>query len=283
MTQDIGQWLAQIGLEKYSTVFAENEVDIDVLTALTEQDLKDLNIPLGPRKKLLKAIVELASNTPHAAAQEGATVHPEAERRHLTVMFCDLVGSTALSARFDPEDLREIIRAYQNACARAIAAYGGYIAKFLGDGVLVYFGYPQAHEDDAKRAIRAGLDIVLAVPAIQGPKGSGVELAVRIGINTGLVVVGDLIGEGAAEQASVVGEAPNIAAKLQGVAGPNQVVIGPGTHGLVRSHFLFESLGPKRLDGTAGSLPVWRVLSEIVRDKDSAVTEKPTPLVGRQE
>lgn len=283
MVTNVDQWLARIGLEKYSAIFAENEIDADVLTDLTEQDLKDLNIPLGPRKKLLKAIAALAGDTPHIAAEGTDAARPEAERRHLTVMFCDLVGSTDLAARFDPEDLREIIRAYQDCCARIITAYGGYIAKFLGDGVLVYFGYPQAHEDDAHRAVRAGLDIVVAVPAMQKPKDSGVELAVRVGINTGLVVVGDLIGEGAAEQASVVGETPNIAAKLQEVAGANQVIIGSGTYGLVRSHFLLESLGLKRLDGTAVSLPAWRVVNETLKDDDSAIAEKPVPLVGRQE
>jgi class 3 adenylate cyclase/tetratricopeptide (TPR) repeat protein len=283
LTKDVDQWLAQIGLEKYSAVFAENEVDIHVLTELTEQDLKDINIPLGPRKKLLKAIATLAGGGPPVLDQELPAARPEAERRHLTVMFCDLVGSTTLSTQFDPEDLREIIRAYQECCARVIAAYDGYIAKFLGDGVLIYFGYPQAHEDDAKRAICAGLDIVLAVPAIQGLKGSEVKLAVRVGIDTGLVVVGDLIGEGAAEQASVVGETPNVAAKLQGLAGPNHVVIGPGTHGLVRSNFLFESLGPKRLAGRATTLPAWRVLSEIARDEGSTVADQILPLVGRQE
>jgi class 3 adenylate cyclase len=219
VARDVRQWLDELGLGKYSRVFAENEVDFNVIPELTEQDLKDLNIPLGPRKKLLKAIALLDTGGKIARGSEPAA-RGEAERRQLTVMFCDLVGSTDLSARFDPEDLRDLIRAYQEACAKVVQDYGGYVAKYLGDGIQVYFGYPQAHGDDAERAVRAGLAIIEAVASLAFAHDSlgQLQLAVRIGINTGPVVVGDIIGEGAAEQASVIGEIPNVAARLQLVA-----------------------------------------------------------------
>ncbi len=176
MSRDVDQWLEGLGLSKYSALFAENEVDLEVLPDLTEQDLKDLDIPLGHRKKLMKAIAALsedAGTAGHEAAPAATSppahaeaTHTEAERRQLTVMFCDLVGSTELSTRFDPEDLQELIRAYQEACAKVIAEYNGYIAKFMGDGVLVYFGYPQAHENDAERAARSGLGVVEAMAGL---------------------------------------------------------------------------------------------------------------------
>jgi class 3 adenylate cyclase len=198
---DVDGWLEELGLSRYSKLFAENEIDFEVLTELTEQDLKELQIPLGHRKKLLKGIAALSDNASALNPKPGTTAEsplsrPEAERRQLTVMFCDLVGSTALSERFDPEDLREIIRTYQETCARVIAQYAGYVAKYMGDGILVYFGYPQAHEDDAKRAVRAGLGIVEAITKI-GENNSialSVKLSVRVGISTGPVVVGDIAG-----------------------------------------------------------------------------------------
>ena len=286
MPRQVDQWLERIGLAKYAPLFAENEVDFDVLLDLTEQDIKDLGIPLGPRKKLMKAIAALDGAAAFAAPPDVAHAsRAEAERRQLTVMFCDLVGSTELSTRFDPEDLREIIRAYQDVCTRVIAQYDGYIAKYLGDGVLVYFGYPQAHENDAERAARAGLGIVAAVANLGTADEAwrGVNLAVRVGINTGLVVVGDIIGEGAAEQASVVGETPNIAARLQGLAGPNQVVIGPLTRELVGDVFACEDCGAKAIAGIADPVPVWRVLRERTGVPERSSEARTGPLIGRQE
>ena len=211
----------------------------------------------------------------------------DAERRQLTVMFCDLVGSTALSTRLDPEDLREVITAFQNRCREAIQRYQGFIARYMGDGILVYFGYPQAHEDDAERAVRAGLDIVQSMAALNAEVGNahGFELAVRVGVTTGTVVVGDIIGEGAAEEAAVVGETPNLAARLQGIAQPNQIVIGPVTRHLVGELFELEDRGTHELKGISEPVSVWRVVSE--REVESRFQARRVggglPLVGRQE
>src|SRR6516225_6031494 len=200
---DVGGWLRSLGLGQYEALFRASEIDADILSELSEVDLEKLGVPLGHRKRLLRAISGLAAETmapPSASA--GARPQDAAERRQLTVMFCDLVGSTALSVRFDPEELREEIRAYQNTVSAVVARYDGFVAKFMGDGVLVYFGYPRAHEDDAERAVRAGLEIAAAVTGLET---RGTErLAVRIGIATGLVVVGDLVGEGSAQEQAVV-------------------------------------------------------------------------------
>src|SRR5208282_544826 len=193
---DVGGWLRNLGLGQYEAMFRENEIDTDVLPELTEIDLEKLGVPLGHRKRLLKTIAGLGAAEKLAPTLGPAPVHPEtdaAERRQVTVMFCDLVGSTALSARMDPEDLREVISAYQKCVTETVGRFGGFVAKYMGDGVLVYFGYPQAHEDDAERAVRAGLDLVAAVSSLK----THAALQTRIGIATGLVVVGDLIGSGA--------------------------------------------------------------------------------------
>jgi class 3 adenylate cyclase/tetratricopeptide (TPR) repeat protein len=289
---DVDGWLEELGLSRYSKLFAENEIDFEVLTELTEQDLKELQIPLGHRKKLLKGIAALSDNASALNPKPGTTAEsplsrPEAERRQLTVMFCDLVGSTALSERFDPEDLREIIRTYQETCARVIAQYAGYVAKYMGDGILVYFGYPQAHEDDAKRAVRAGLGIVEAITKI-GENNSialSVKLSVRVGISTGPVVVGDIVGEGAAEEASVIGETPNVAARLQALAQANQVVVSPLTRRIIGDAFEQEDMGEKLLKGIAQPVHAWRVSGE--RDKEIASEVEgigdSSSLVGRQE
>src|SRR5262249_20844336 len=203
---DVGGWLRNLGLGQYEALFRASEIDADILPELTEIDLEKLGVPLGHRKRLLRAISGLTAAETLAApsASTGAKPHDAAERRQLTVMFCDLAGSTALSTRFDPEELREEIRSYQNAVSRVVARYDGFVAKFMGDGVLAYFGYPRAHEDDAERAVRAGLEIEVAVRSLET---RGREpLAVRIGIGTGLVVVGDLVGEGSAQEQAVVGE-----------------------------------------------------------------------------
>ena len=225
---DVASWLRSLGLEQYEAVLRENEVDESVLPDLTEDHLRELGFPLGARLKILKAIGALHSNKNSALPTDATTsappsVAPEdrAERRQVTVMFSDLVGSTALSARMDPEDLREVISAYQKCVAETVGRFGGFVAKYMGDGVLIYFGYPQAHEDDAERAVRAGLQLVTAVGGLK----THAALQTRVGIATGLVVVGDLIGSGAAQEQAIVGETPNLAARLQGVAEPNSVVI----------------------------------------------------------
>jgi class 3 adenylate cyclase len=206
-----------------------------------------------------------------------------AERRQLTVMFCDLVGSTALSARLDPEDMRSIIGAYHRCCTEVITKSGGFVAKYMGDGVLAYFGYPQAHEDDAERAVRAGLALVDAVPKLDCHEGTALQ--VRIGIATGLVVVGDLLGEGAAQEQAVVGETPNLAARLQGVAEPNTVVIAESTRRLLGNLFELQDLGPTNLKGIAGPERVWAVLraSSIESRFEALHAIGLTALVGREE
>jgi len=219
---DIGDWLRSLGLERYEAAFCDNEIDETVLPSLTHETLKELGVTaVGHRLKLLNAIAALGNEAgvraPTVDVTESAppvSSEDRAERRQVTVMFSDLVGSTALSARMDPEDLREVIAAYQKCVTEAVRRFGGYVAKYMGDGVLVYFGYPQAHEDDAERAVRAGLELVTAVSGLK----TQAALQNRIGIATGLVVVGDLIGSGAAQEQAVVGETPNVAARLQGIA-----------------------------------------------------------------
>ena len=219
--QQIAEWLEKLGMSEYADRFVENKIDVLVLRHLTDQDLKDIGVALGHRRKMLAAISEVAA----ATATEPKVFEPEpkprdtAERRQVTVMFSDLVGSTALAGRMDPEDLREVISAYQNCVAGTVQRFGGFVAKYMGDGVLVYFGYPQAHEDDAERAVRAGLELVSAVTALK----THAVLQTRVGMATGLVVVGDLIGSGEAQERGIVGETPNLAARLQGIAEPNAV------------------------------------------------------------
>lgn len=217
---DVGGWLRKLGLEQYEAIFRENEISEKVLPNLTAEDLKDLGVGMvGHRRMLLDAIAALRA--PACAPLLDAPLATDnaakdsAERRQLTIMFCDLVGSTALSARLDPQDMRDIVGAYHR-CTDLIATAGGFVARYMGDGVLAYFGYPQAHEHDAERAVRAGLALIEAVPKLK--TAAGVPLQVRVGIATGLVVVGDLIGAGAAQEHDVVGETPNLAARLQALA-----------------------------------------------------------------
>jgi class 3 adenylate cyclase len=278
MSNGVVNWLKEIGLDKYIEVFAENDVDLRVLPELSEQDLKELGVSLGHRRILQRAISELgeqpASPTSSVSEHDVASTSPsrEAERRQLTVMFCDLVGSTALASKLDPEDLREVITSFQDKCREAIDRYSGFIARYMGDGMLVYFGYPQAHEDDAERAARAGLDIVRAMTMLNIGVGKRHEvvLAVRIGVATGSVVVGDIVGEGAAEEAAVVGETPNLAARLQGVAEPNQVVVASVTRRLLGALFEYDDLGTHELKGIAQPVQVWRVVRE--HDFDRSLT-----------
>jgi class 3 adenylate cyclase len=219
-TQQVAEWLETLGLGQYARYFAENDITFSILSELTDQDLKELGVTsLGHRRELLRAIARWTENSPPKAAPR--VEQHTAERRQVTVMFSDLVGSTALSARMDPEDLREVISAYQKCVAGTVQRYGGFVAKYMGDGVLVYFGYPQAHEDDAERAVRAGLEVIQSVSGLK----CKAALQTRVGIATGLVVVGDLIGSREAQERGIVGETPNVAARLQGIAEPNMVVI----------------------------------------------------------
>jgi class 3 adenylate cyclase/tetratricopeptide (TPR) repeat protein len=255
----IVEWLASIGLSEYAERFVENAIDLSVLGDLTEQDLKDLGVLLGHRRKMLRAIGELKGEV-LPAAQIGAKppLREGAERRLLTVMFCDLVGSSALSARLDPEDLRPVIGAYHDCIAEIITRDGGVIARYMGDGVLAYFGFPQAHEDDAEQAIRAGLALVDAVANLKTDIGT--VLQVRVGIATGTVVVGDLTGEGAAKEQAVIGETPNLAARLQTLAMPGTVLICESTRRLTEGNFEYRNVGPALLKGWAKPVPAWEVL-----------------------
>ena len=281
--QQIADWLTSLGMSEYAQRFAENDIDISVLRDLTDQDLKDLGVSLGHRRKMLRAIAELAGAV--SASPPSALAEPKspktAERRQVTVMFSDLVGSTALSARMDPEDLREVISAYQKCVAETVQRFGGFVAKYMGDGALIYFGYPQAHEDDAERAVRAGLELIGAVSAIK----SNAPLQTRVGIATGMVVVGDLIGSGEAQERGIVGETPNLAARLQGVAEPNMVVIAEGTRKLLGSLFELHYLGAKDLKGIAGPVRGWAVLraSSVEGRFEALHASGLTALVGREE
>jgi class 3 adenylate cyclase len=237
---DLREWFRDLGLEQYAGSFIENEIGEDTLARLTSEDLKDLGVTLvGHRRKLLDALAVLRSAQGVAALSDaiedsavGTTTRPvEAERRQITVVFCDLVGSTSLARRLDPEDMSGVIRAYQACCADTVKRWEGQVAKYMGDGVLAYFGWPAAHEDDAERAVRAGLDLVERIARLEA--GADALLAARVGIATGQVVVGDLIGEGAAQEHTVVGDTPNLAARLQALAEPGAVVIAPGTRRLL--------------------------------------------------
>ena len=289
--RQIADWLEELGMSEYADQFAGNDIDLGVLVDLTDQDLKELGVSsLGHRRKLLRAIADLEAIEKSAPVVAVATAAPAAprsldtaERRQLTVMFCDLVGSTALSARLDPEDMREIVGAYQRCCTDLITRAGGFVAKYMGDGVLAYFGYPQAHEDDAERAVRAGLALVEAVPKLK--TAASVPLQVRVGIATGLVVVGDLIGAGAAQEQAVVGETPNLAARLQAIAEPDTVVISESTRRLLGNLFELQDLGTKDLKGIAGPARAWAALrgSSVESRFDALHTTGLTPLVGREE
>ena len=280
---DIDGWLRRIGLAQYAEMFHANDIDIELLGRLTNDDLKDIGVvSFGHRKKLLEAIAELADAfpvSPQPAIEPKA--RDAAERRQVTVVFSDLVGSTALSARMDPEDLREVISAYQKCVAETVGRFGGFVAKYMGDGVLVYFGYPQAHEDDAERAVRAGLELVHAVTALK----SSAPLQARVGIATGLVVVGDLIGSGEAQERGIVGETPNLAARLQGVAEPNTVVIAEGTRRLLGNLFELEDLGAKDLKGIAGPVRAWAALRQASLGSrfEALHAGGLTDLIGREE
>src|SRR5437660_8617155 len=284
---DVEGWLRKLGLEEYEAAFRENRIDDTVLPRLTAEDLKDLGVVfVGDRRRLLDAIAALnaEAGAPAPALSDAAPAIDKgskdtAERRQVTVMFSDLVASTALSARLDPEDLREVISAYQRCVAETVRRFGGFVARYLGDGVLIYFGYPQAHEDDAERAVRAGLELITAVAGLK----TCAPQQVRVGIATGLVVVGHLTGE--SEEHGMVGETPNLAARLQSIAEPNMVVIAESTRRLLGSFFHLDDLGTRSLKGIGGPVRVWAALraSSVESRFEALHATDLTALVGREE
>jgi class 3 adenylate cyclase len=280
---DIEKWPEGLGLGKHSAVFAENLIDFEVLPELTDEDLRDLGLALGERRKLQKAARGLSqeSHTQSDPAAATELAPADAERRPLTVMFCDLMGSTELSQKLDPEDYRDLLTAFQDACAGAVKRHQGHVAKHLGDGLLAYFGYPQAHEDDAEQAVHAGLAVVAAVGEIDG----GTALNVRVGIATGLAVVGDIVGDEMSETDAISGDTPNLAARLQAFTGANTVVIGERTYALLSKAFECEALGAQQLKGIKEPFEVWRVVGER-RSESRFVTRHAglfTPFVGRED
>lgn len=287
---DIQAWLMELGLTRYAQAFLENEIDADVLLKLTAEDLNEIGVTaVGHRRKLLAAIAILKEANPASqilpeTAAKGVPRQSvaSAERRQLTVLFCDMVGSTALSGKLDPEDLADVIRAYQEACKNSIDRWGGHIAKYLGDGVLAFFGYPTAHEDDAERSVRSGLDMVAMVGAIRLADGS--TLTARVGIATGLVMVGELIGEGSAQEEAVVGETPNLAARLQAIAEPGSVVIDPLCQQLIGGLFNYSDLGDQKLKGFSERVQAWRVLGESQAESrfEALRAGRLTGMVGRE-
>jgi class 3 adenylate cyclase/predicted ATPase len=285
---DVGGWLRRLGLEQYEATFRENKIDDTVLPSLTAEDLKDLGVGfVGHRRKLLDAIAalraEASAPTPlsDAPLATDKAAKDSAERRQVTVMFSDLVGSTALSARLDLEDLREVISAYQMCVADTVRRFGGFVARYMGDGVLIYFGYPAAHEDDAERAVRAGLALVDAVAMLPATE----PLQVRVGTATGMVVVGDLVGSGKGQARDIVGETPNLAARLQAIAEPNTVVIAEATRNLLGNFFELRDLGPKELKGITGPVKAFAVLraSSVESRFEAMHPGGMTALVGREE
>src|SRR6516225_8605637 len=275
---DVEGWLRSLGLGQYEALFRASDIDADILPELTDADLRELGVPLGHRKRLLRAISGLAAAETSAApaASTGARLQDAAERRQLTVMFCDLVGSTPMSARLDPEDLRGVIGAYHRCVTETVEGFGGFVARYMGDGILVYFGYPQAHEDDAERATRCGLALVDRVTQLDRAE----ELHARVGIATGLVVVG-----GEVAQHDVAGNTPNLAARLQALAEPDTVVIAASTRRLTGGHFDYRELGGVALKGFDEPVSAWQVLAEsAVESRFEAQHEIAlTPLIGREE
>jgi class 3 adenylate cyclase len=268
----VEDWLVSLGMSEYAQRFADNDIDASVLRDLTDQDLKELGVSLGHRLKMMRAIAEMTA----------ASSVDNAERRQLAVMFCDLVGSTSLSTRLDLEDLRKIISAYQHCSGEVITKNGGFVGRYLGDGILAYFGYPQAHEDDAENAVRASLDLIAAVAKLSASDGTALQ--VRVGIATGLVLVGDLIDQGVAREKTVVGETPNLAARLQALAEPDTVVIDSTTRRLLGGLFEYRALGSVSIKGFADPIPAWQVTgASAIASRFEALRGTVTPLVDREE
>jgi class 3 adenylate cyclase len=293
MAVDVKAWLKSLGLEQYAAAFRENAIDAEVLPTLTSDDLREMGVvPIGHRRRLLDAIAKLQDDPASSQAVRAAGDHPAStstdnvgsqggERRQLTVMFCDLVGSTALSEKLDPEELRDLLHAYRTLCGDVITRYDGFVARYVGDGILTYFGWPAAHEDDAERAVRAAVEIVQTVKRASTSE----ALSVRLGIATGPVVVGEPAGVG--DQAKLaVGSTPNLAARLQGLAAADQIVIAASTRRLVGNAFDLSDLGEQELKGIAEPVHAWRVERLAVTDSRFDAHHAPaglTPLVGRDE
>ena len=278
---DIAAWLRDLGLEQYKQAFCDNAIDAAVLPELTAEDLKDMGVSLvGHRRKLLAAIAALR---PEDSSQYPTTdkVLSVVERRQITVMFCDVVDSTPLSTRLDPEDLREVLGAFQNCVAETVGRYDGFVARYMGDGILAYFGYPQAHEDDAERAVRAALAQIEAVPHLKTRE----RLQIRVGIATGLVVVGSLPGIRETQEWDIAGETPNLAARLQALAEPNTIVIDPRTQRILGNMFEYRDLGGVSLKGFAEPVHSYGVLRpSVVESRFEALhPDRLTPLVDREE
>ena len=275
--KQINQWLAEHGLGQYIDSFKANDIDLKALPFLNEEDLTTLGVSLGHRRILINEIKQLNQATVQPTQlAEHSNSEETAERRQLTVMFCDLVGSTVLAQQIDPEDMREVLRQYQNAVSASVRQYGGYVARFVGDGVLSYFGWPRAYEDQADRAVRASIDIVESMQRFDNP--------IRIGIDSGLVVVGDLIGEATSDLDTVVGDTPNLAARLQSMAKPGEIIIGTNTRILLGDNFKFKSIAPKKLKGYKNDIPAWKVMGErpIENRFEASHGKKLSNLVGRQ-
>ena len=294
---DVAEWLQTLGCERYEAAFLENDVSADLLHSLTEQDLKDLGVTsVGHRRRMLEAIARLradgaaAPEAPDAGPSPGAvapasvgqSLEQVAERRQVSVMFCDLIGSTSLAARTEPEDLGELLRDYQSRVRTAVGQFGGHIARYVGDGVLIYFGWPELREADAERAVRAGLAVAAAVN--ETPV-RGENLEVRVGIATGLVVIGAPIGSGDSRQQTAVGETPNLAARLQSFAGPGNVVIDAATRRQIGGLFDCRELGPRQMKGFANPVLVWTVVGESAVEGRFAAFHPNTlaPLIGRDD
>jgi class 3 adenylate cyclase len=283
---DVASWLRNLGLERYEAAFRENDVSAEVLCDLTAEDLEGLGVAsIGHRRRLLVAIANLRGDAAQLQTARPPTGdHPPStsvgERRQLTVMFCDLVGSTALSEKLDPEEMRSLLHAYRTLCGDVIARYDGFVARYVGDGILTYFGWPTAHEEDAERAVRAALEIVDTAKRASSTE----DLSVRIGIATGFVVVGEAAGVGDQSKLAV-GSTPNLAARLQGLATADQIVIAASTRRLVGNAFELIDLGEHDLKGMAERVHAWRVEHAVLTESrfDARRGNALTPLVGRDE
>jgi class 3 adenylate cyclase len=278
---DFRDWLRDNKLEQYAEVFEANDIDLDILAELSDSDLERLGVSLGNRRRLLKAIAGRVAEVAPSKPSSDPEASGDAERRQVTVMFADMVGSTALSGKVDPELLGGLIRRYQDAVAGAIGRYGGFVAKFMGDGVLAYFGFPRAYEDAAERAVRAAVGVLAEVGGIELPDNTRVQT--RIGIATGLVVVGEIIGTGSAQERTIVGETPNLAARLQALAEPDTILVSESTQNLLGGLFELEHTGEHELKGFARAVPVWRVRCEAsVESRFAAIRAgRNLPLIGR--
>ncbi|MHC2427103.1 class 3 adenylate cyclase/energy-coupling factor transporter ATP-binding protein EcfA2 [Bradyrhizobium elkanii] len=290
MEAALKHWLETADLGQYSDLFVLHRIGLDILPDLTEQDLVELGLPLGDRKRLQRAVASLTrsakSPTGGRSVAEGAAV--SAERRQLTVMFCDMVGSTLLSEQFDPEDVRDMIASFREKCVSVVKRYEGFAARYVGDGILVYFGYPNAHEDDAERSVRAALEIVRTLSSARTSDARDVASrgpSVRIGIATGLVVVGDLVGQDTEEHDSAVGETPNLAARLQALAPPDGVVIASSTQSLLKGKFDYQDFGFHALKGISAKAQAWLVVRPCRAETRfaAAMGSRLTPLVNRTE